>query len=637
MNLIRDNPVTTKDVDLAAHIFGPDVGTVKGKTTRRKPLPIIDEHIKIPEELISVQEDITLAIDGNTINSLKFLSIISRNIYYRTVHYMPTTEAKNYQTNIMDVCGVYRRGGFQVTDILCYNEFHAALDPIAASPNPPITMHYAAAQEHVPEAECNNRVIKEQFRAVYHRLPYTHLPRILVKYLTYESARRPNFFPATQGVSKYFSPRKIIHQENVSYQSHCRTSCGTYVLAHNEPGQTNTHAPRALDCLYLRPNASGRHECLHLQTNRLITRRRVTPLPITPSIITLVHKIAEKDGMPKGLKITNRYGTILYDSSWIAGVDFDNEQFEDKDYDDDEPYDNNDHDADDDEDDDDNYDDNENNVDEMDPNEVANILQDWAQNLGVQGPPQDAPAQEEETVFEAEEPPTEEATEDTQAEEEEEDQSKYKTRSGRLSRPTPRMNMYQAQQHLSTEKATVEEYSQDTAQVIATVMCHWNNVCQQFNKTTLAMFIQTYSLNKGIKKFGQKGKDAAIKEMKQLHNRTVFEGIKIKDMTTLECKRGMESLLFLVKKHDGKIKARTCANGSTQQEYIDRADATSPTAATEAILITGVIDAKQPRDIMTNDVPNAFVQTPIPQDGEKIIMKIRGQLVDLLLEIAPEA
>ena len=33
MNLIRDNPVTTKDVDLVEHIFGPDVGAVKGKTT----------------------------------------------------------------------------------------------------------------------------------------------------------------------------------------------------------------------------------------------------------------------------------------------------------------------------------------------------------------------------------------------------------------------------------------------------------------------------------------------------------------------------------------------------------------------------------------------------------------------------
>jgi hypothetical protein len=121
MNLILENPVTTKDLYLAEHIFGPDVRTVKGKTTRRKPLPIIEEHIKIPEELISLQEDITLAIDGITINSFRFLSTISRNIYYRTVHYMPTTEAKNYQTTITDVCGVYCCGGFQVTDNLCDN------------------------------------------------------------------------------------------------------------------------------------------------------------------------------------------------------------------------------------------------------------------------------------------------------------------------------------------------------------------------------------------------------------------------------------------------------------------------------------------------------------------------------------
>ena len=58
-------------------------------------------------------------------------------------------------------------------------------------------------------------------------------------------------------------------------------------------------------------------------------------------------------------------------------------------------------------------------------------------------------------------------------------------------------------------------------------------------------------------------------------------------------------------------------------------------AATEAILITGVIEAKQNRDIMTLDIPNAFVQTPIPQDGDKVMMNIRGPLVDILCEICP--
>ena len=78
-----------------------------------------------------------------------------------------------------------------------------------------------------------------------------------------------------------------------------------------------------------------------------------------------------------------------------------------------------------------------------------------------------------------------------------------------------------------------------------------------------------------------------------------------------------------------------CANGSSQRAYIAREDVWSPTATTEAIITTGVIDAKQRRDVMTLDIPNAFVQTQIPLNGDKIIMKIRGQLVDILLELCP--
>jgi hypothetical protein len=106
-------------------------------------------------------------------------------------------------------------------------------------------------------------------------------------------------------------------------------------------------------------------------------------------------------------------------------------------------------------------------------------------------------------------------------------------------------------------------------------------------------------------------------------------------MTMLERKRAMESLIFLTEKRDETVKARVCANGSTQRAYIAREEASSPTAASEAILITGVIGAKQNRDVMTLDIPDAFVQTEISLDGDKIIMKIRGLLVDILLELCP--
>eukprot|EP00978_Attheya_sp_CCMP212_P028345 scaffold97713_cov22-Attheya_sp.AAC.1 len=143
-------------------------------------------------------------------------------------------------------------------------------------------------------------------------------------------------------------------------------------------------------------------------------------------------------------------------------------------------------------------------------------------------------------------------------------------------------------------------------------MCHITNKVE-VNK----QFAQTFSLNRGIKVFGEKGKDAAFKEVKQLHDKVVFEPIRLTDMNPKERKRAMESLIFLVEKRDGTVKARTCANGSTQREYIEREDAASPTASTDSIIITSVIDAKQNRDVMISDVPNAFVQTEIDQSGEK--------------------
>ena len=138
-----------------------------------------------------------------------------------------------------------------------------------------------------------------------------------------------------------------------------------------------------------------------------------------------------------------------------------------------------------------------------------------------------------------------------------------------------------------------------------------------------------------IKKFKSKGKEATMSEMKQLDDREVYTPIKVEQLTQKERAQAMESLLFVVEKRDGRIKARFCANGSTQREYVNRDEAASPTVTTESIFITSVIDAKQGRDVMTCDIPNAFVQTDIEEAlvGERIIMKIRGALTTILVEM----
>ena len=134
------------------------------------------------------------------------------------------------------------------------------------------------------------------------------------------------------------------------------------------------------------------------------------------------------------------------------------------------------------------------------------------------------------------------------------------------------------------------------------------------NEENSLSFIQSYTLNQGLSKFGIKGKKAAYKELKQLHDRVVFTPIHENELTLSEKRKAMESTTILTEKRDGTIKARTCANGSIQRKFTTKEGATSPTVATEAVLTTGVIEAKQKRDIMTIDVHNAFVNKPIPKN-----------------------
>jgi hypothetical protein len=143
---------------------------------------------------------------------------------------------------------------------------------------------------------------------------------------------------------------------------------------------------------------------------------------------------------------------------------------------------------------------------------------------------------------------------------------------------------------------------------------------------------------KGLKTFGEKGRKAASREMKQPYNRAVFRPIYVPKLTKQEGRHAMVSLICLVKKREGTVKDHTCTSGSTQHECTNQDKGASPTSITESIIITTVNEAKQRRNITTADVPDAFVQTRIEEKkiDERIIMKICYPLIDMLLGLSPE-
>ena len=53
----------------------------------------------------------------------------------------------------------------------------------------------------------------------------------------------------------------------------------------------------------------------------------------------------------------------------------------------------------------------------------------------------------------------------------------------------------------------------------------------------------------------------------------------------------MESHMFLKEKRDRAIKGRDVSVGNKQREYISKEDSRSPTVATDAVLLSCIIDA----------------------------------------------
>jgi Reverse transcriptase (RNA-dependent DNA polymerase) len=142
-----------------------------------------------------------------------------------------------------------------------------------------------------------------------------------------------------------------------------------------------------------------------------------------------------------------------------------------------------------------------------------------------------------------------------------------------------------------------------------------------------------YSMNRGIKEFGEAGIEAVLQELQQLHDRGVLKPIDASSLSREDRERALAYLMFLKQKRDGKVKGRGCADGRKQRQIINKEDASSPTVSIEAVFITCVIDAHEGRDGATVDLPGAFMQADM---DELVHMKLEGTMAELLVKINPK-
>ena len=71
-NMIPNCNITRDDIIWAEDIFGPNLGSLKGKMTRRPTQHVNISWTSIPQEIIQQYVEVTLAVDVMAINKIPF-------------------------------------------------------------------------------------------------------------------------------------------------------------------------------------------------------------------------------------------------------------------------------------------------------------------------------------------------------------------------------------------------------------------------------------------------------------------------------------------------------------------------------------------------------------------------------------
>ncbi len=133
-------------------------------------------------------------------------------------------------------------------------------------------------------------------------------------------------------------------------------------------------------------------------------------------------------------------------------------------------------------------------------------------------------------------------------------------------------------------------------------------------------------------KFKERGEEALQQELKQLHDMDVFIPVPESDLSPQQKEKAHSTVTFIKEKRDNRVKGRVCADGRKQQEDFSREEAASPTVTNELVFLTGVIDAKEQRDVATVDIAGAYLHAVNDHD---VHMVLEGKLAELMDLVAP--
>ena len=109
--------MTAHGIYVAQNIWVKSVPDFKLNTTRNKPIPVEDDMVQVPKDLVKLHKYIYLMADIFFVNSIPFFLTLISNIWFIAVNELSNIKVETILKAFKDVYNHYKNRGFHVTTI----------------------------------------------------------------------------------------------------------------------------------------------------------------------------------------------------------------------------------------------------------------------------------------------------------------------------------------------------------------------------------------------------------------------------------------------------------------------------------------------------------------------------------------
>ena len=660
-NLIHNSKATLDDLRRAEYIYGgPAVNLLKGKTfytpvNTGRPI----ERVPLPPHILKTHPSDNLDIDFMYVQGAPYLYMKTTTIKFQAIQSFNKISRKDKNnakritykrgpkdiiTSVEKVLGVVRRRGFEMNTINADNEFQKLENKVSAH------VEICAAGQHVPRIERGVRSVKDRTRCRWVALPFKKAPKIMVDECLIDIISCLNDFPAKNGISKTIGPAAIVLGRGKKDGNHLKGTFGRYYEVYC--GTDNTNKERRVSAICLRPsNNQGGYYFMSLESGRKIHGFKFTELAMPQHVIDRVHELAQNEGAEEldedgcpifEWEVGNKIRELNEQQHNEAIIEI---QLEEEDQDDEVFDEQNNEEADvrdhlpdnhanyviiEESDDDDS-------IMNMNINEISdeeslsdNISRSSEENSTLQEIRSEGSIDDEDEDDEQSVSSSDSSESDSSIDTQEKVRSEINEENivdGPRTRPR--------RQQMNIKSVEGKTYGVNMFNIEEESYAQFTDLMPDLYSKAVGICFTQMTASKGIKLIGQPAVAAMFKEFKQLVDLQVLGTLNPDELTDTQKKKALRAINLIKVKRCGKVKGRTCADGSGQRKYVPREEAASPTLSLESLMSLLLISAHEERDTAVFDVPGAYLHADIPGD-KFVILKVEGEFVDIMCQVNPE-